>query len=220
MTEKLTEKWKALTPQQRTIAGYALALLLCVAVVVAANLLFRRVSAEQQLAEAQKNKSEILGAFQKSAKVATTEVRLKRIAVYDSDTEFSSINPAQWKVGRRACIMPVEVTVKYGINLDKMTPDDIILDTANVVKVRLPQPEIISYDSDPRINRDEVITITSLLRADVGEPTIRKVKEKCVAEMLADTLVFSKLSAEIEGNTKRVMGAMLKGMGLDPLFIK
>jgi hypothetical protein len=205
--------------QKRTILGYALAICLCVVGIVLANVWFRKSDAERQLAEANKSRSEILGAFQKSARVATTEVKLKRIAVYDSDTDFSGFNPANWKVGRRACILPVEMTVKYGIDLNKMKVDDIIIDSARVVKVRLPKPEVISYDVDPRINRDDVVTITSLLRADVGEPTLRRVKEKCVEEMRADTTVFSKLSADIEGNTRRVMGAIVRGMGYVPEFI-
>lgn len=205
--------------QKRTILGYALAICLCVVGIVLANVWFRKSDAERQLAEANKSRSEILGAFQKSARVATTEVKLKRIAVYDSDTDFSGFNPANWKVGRRACILPVEMTVKYGIDLNKMKVDDIIIDSARVVKVRLPKPEVISYDVDPRINHDDVVTITSLLRADVGEPTLRRVKEKCVEEMRADTTVFSKLSADIEGNTRRVMGAIVRGMGYVPEFI-
>lgn len=205
--------------QKRTILGYALAICLCVVGIVLANVWFRKSDAERQLAEANKSRSELLGAFQKSARVATTEVKLKRIAVYDSDTDFSGFNPANWKVGRRACILPVEMTVKYGIDLNKMKVDDIIIDSARVVKVRLPKPEVISYDVDPRINRDDVVTITSLLRADVGEPTLRRVKEKCVEEMRADTTVFSKLSADIEGNTRRVMGAIVRGMGYVPEFI-
>ena len=196
-----------------------MAICLCVVGIVLANVWFRKSNAERQLAEANKSRSEILGAFQKSARVATTEVKLKRIAVYDSDTDFSGFNPANWKVGRRACILPVEMTVKYGIDLNKMKVDDIIIDSARVVKVRLPKPEVISYDVDPRINRDDVVTITSLLRADVGEPTLRRVKEKCVEEMRADTTVFSKLSADIEGNTRRVMGAIVRGMGYVPEFI-
>jgi len=196
-----------------------LAICLCVVGIVLANVWFRKSDAERQWAEANKSRSEILGAFQKSARVATTEVKLKRIAVYDSDTDFSGFNPANWKVGRRACILPVEMTVKYGIDLNKMKVDDIIIDSARVVKVRLPKPEVISYDVDPRINRDDVVTITSLLRADVGEPTLRRVKEKCVEEMRADTTVFSKLSADIEGNTRRVMGAIVRGMGYVPEFI-
>jgi hypothetical protein len=183
-------------------------------------MLFKKVSAVQQMAEKEKNRSEILGAFQKSARVATTEVKLKRIAVYDSDTDFSSLNPANWKLGRRACILPVEMTVKYGIDLNKMRSDDIVVDSARVVRVRLPRPEIISYDVDPRINRDDVVTITSLLRADVGEPTLQRVKGLCVDEMIADTTIFSKLSADIESNTQRVMGAIVRGMGYEPEFIR
>lgn len=80
--------------QIRTIGGYALALLQCVAIVVLANVWFSKPTAEQQLAALHKSKSEILGVFQGRAQIATTEVQLRRIGVYDSDTEFSSLDPS------------------------------------------------------------------------------------------------------------------------------
>ena len=211
----------SLTDQQkRTIVGYALALVLCVVGFVVANLLFSKPTAEQQLAELRKSKSEILGVFQGRAQIATTEVELRRIGIYDSDTEFSSLDPSKWKLGKRTCIVPVDLTIKYGIDLRKMTESDITLDSAGVVSIRLPKPEIIEHHFDLRTNRDDIIAISTLTRAEVGEQTIQQVKMKVVEEVLADTTLFSKLSVDIENNTRTVFRSMLKGMGLETQFVK
>ena len=206
--------------QIRTIGGYALALLLCVAIVVLANVWFSKPTAEQQLAALHKSKSEILGVFQGRAQIATTEVQLRRIGVYDSDTEFSSLDPSKWKLGKRTCIVPVDMTIKYGIDLRKMKESDIQIDSAGTVKIRLPKPEIIEHNFDLRTNRDDIIAISTLTRAEVGEQTVQKVKMKVVEEVLADTTLFDKLAVEIEHNTQTVFRSMLKGMGLEPQFIE
>lgn len=206
--------------QIRTIGGYALALLLCVAVVVLANVWFSKPTAEQQLAALHKSKSEILGVFQGRAQIATTEVQLRRIGVYDSDTEFSSLDPSKWKLGKRTCIVPVDMTIKYGIDLRKMKESDIQIDSAGTVKIRLPKPEIIEHNFDLRTNRDDIIAISTLTRAEVGEQTVQKVKMKVVEEVLADTTLFDKLAVEIEHNTQTVFRSMLRGMGLEPQFIE
>ena len=211
----------SLTDQQkRTIVGYALALVLCVVGFVVANLLFSKPTAEQQLAELRKSKSEILGVFQGRGQIATTEVELRRIGIYDSDTEFSSLDPSKWKLGKRTCIVPVDLTIKYGIDLRKMTESDITLDSAGVVSIRLPKPEIIEHHFDLRTNRDDIIAISTLTRAEVGEQTIQQVKMKVVEEVLADTTLFAKLSVDIENNTRTVFRSMLKGMGLETQFVK
>lgn len=206
--------------QIRTIGGYVLALLLCVAVVVLANVWFSKPTAEQQLAALHKSKSEILGVFQGRAQIATTEVQLRRIGVYDSDTEFSSLDPSKWKLGKRTCIVPVDMTIKYGIDLRKMKESDIQIDSAGTVKIRLPKPEIIEHNFDLRTNRDDIIAISTLTRAEVGEQTVQKVKMKVVEEVLADTTLFDKLAVEIEHNTQTVFRSMLRGMGLEPQFIE
>lgn len=185
-----------------------------------ANVWFSKPTAEQQLAALHKSKSEILGVFQGRAQIATTEVQLRRIGIYDSDTEFSSLDPSKWKLGKRTCIVPVDMTIKYGIDLRKMKESDIQIDSAGTVKIRLPKPEIIEHNFDLRTNRDDIIAISTLTRAEVGEQTVQKVKMKVVEEVLADTTLFDKLAVEIEHNTQTVFRSMLRGMGLEPQFIE
>lgn len=207
------------TQQKKTILGYALALVLCVAGFVVANVLFRKATAEEQLAQLQRTRSEILGVLQGQAQIATTQVELRRIGIYDSDTEFSSLDPSKWKLGKRTCVVPVDITIKYGIDLRKMHEGDIMIDSAGVVRIRLPRPEIIEHHFDLRTNRDDIVAISTLTRAEVGEQTVQKVKMKVVEEVLADTTLFHKLSAEIDNNTRMLFRSMLRSMGLEPQFI-
>lgn len=217
------KKLKNTVQQKRPqLLGYALAIVLCVATVVAANLLFQKTDPVQQFLnqQASPDKKEILGLFQTKAQVATTEVSLRRMGIYDSDTRLATINPANWKLGRRACIMPVDITIKYGIDMRKMSENDIQLDTASHVRIRLPKPEVIDYNVDLRTDRREVVTMSGWLRDDVGEQTMQTIKNKVVGEVLADSTLFATLSAEIESNTRSLFRSMLMEMGLKPEFIR
>lgn len=207
--------------QKRTIRNYALALGLCVVVVVAANLLFSRsdpAEAFLQQKAATPTQDDILGLFHAKAHIATSEVKLRRMGIYDSETRMSTMNPSTWKIGRRACIMPVDITIKYGIDMQKLKATDIVLDTAGVVKIRLPQPEVIDYHVDLRTDRQEVVTMSGWLRNDVGEQTIQTIKNKVVSEVLADSTLFTALRGEVENNTRSLFRSMLMEMGLKPEF--
>ena len=116
--------------------------------------------------------------------------------------------------------MPVDITIKYGIDMRRMTESDILLDTASVVRIRLPRPEVIDYSVDLRTDRREVVTMSGWLRDDVGEQTMQTIKNKVVAEVLADSTLFSTLSSEIESNTRSLFRSMLLQMGLKPQFIR
>ena len=207
------------TQQKRTIRNYVLALVGCVVVVVAAYLLFPSVDPVEEVLQKQPDKEEVLGLFQSKAQLATTEVTLRRMGIYDSETRLATINPANWRLGRRACIMPVDMTIKYGIDMRKLTGADIVIDTSNVVKVRLPEPEVIDYHVEMRTDRREVVTMSGWLRDEVGEQTMQTIKNKVVEEVMADSTLFNSLRGEITGNTRSIFRSMLQQMGLKPVFL-
>ena len=207
------------TQQKRTIRNYVLALAGCVVVVVAAYLLFPSVDPVEEVLQKQPDKEEVLGLFQSKAQLATTEVTLRRMGIYDSETRLATINPANWRLGRRACIMPVDMTIKYGIDMRKLTGTDIIIDTSNVVKVRLPEPEVIDYHVEMRTDRREVVTMSGWLRDEVGEQTMQTIKNKVVEEVMSDSTLFNNLRGEITGNTRAIFRSMLQQMGLKPVFL-
>lgn len=195
--------------------------MLCAAAFVGAQLLFKGEDPAEQFLAQQKQtptKDDVLGLFRSKAQVATTEVQLRRMGIYDSETRLSTINPAQWKLGRRACIMPVDITIKYGIDMRKLTARDIQIDTAGVVKVRMPRPEMIDHHVDMQTDRRELVTMSGWMRSEVGEQTIQTIKNMVLDEVLSDTTLFRSLAAEVESNTRSLFRSMLMQMGLKPQF--
>ena len=216
----MTEQQQRLNAQQkRTIAGYVGVLILCVAVVVAATLLFKSVDPVEQFMEEKASKADVVGLFQSKAQLATTEVTIRRMGIYDSETRLATINPAQWKLGRRACIMPVDMTIKYGIDMRKLKAADVKIDSTSTVSIRLPEPELIDYHVEMRTDRREVVTMSGWLRDEVGEQTMQTIKNKVVAEVLADSVLFNTLRGEIITNTRAIFSSMLMQMKLKPVFV-
>ena len=207
-----------MTVQKRTIVGYALALLLCVAAVVAANVLFKSPDPAEEYLEQRATADDVLGLFQGKAKLATTEVKIRRMGIYDSDTRLATINPTNWKIGRRACIMPVDITIKYGIDMRRMTAGNVNLDSLGTVRITLPEPEVIDYNVEMRTDRRELVTMSGWLRDEVGEQTMQAIKNKVVTELLADTTLFNTLRTEIQSNTRSIFSSMLQQMNLKPVF--
>ncbi len=203
---------------KRTLRNYALALVGCVVVVVAAQLLFKTADPVEEYLQKTPDKQEVLGLFQSKAQLATTEVTLRRMGIYDSETRLATINPANWRLGRRACIMPVDMTIKYGVDMRKLTAADIVIDTSNVVRIHLPEPEVIDYHVEMRTDRREVVTMSGWLRDEVGEQTMQTIKNKVVDEVMADSTLFNSLRTEIQGNTRAIFRSMLQQMGLKPVF--
>ena len=201
-----------------TLRNYALALVGCVVVVVAAQLLFKTADPVEEYLQKTPDKQEVLGLFQSKAQLATTEVTLRRMGIYDSETRLATINPANWRLGRRACIMPVDMTIKYGVDMRKLTAADIVIDTSNVVRIHLPEPEVIDYHVEMRTDRREVVTMSGWLRDEVGEQTMQTIKNKVVDEVMADSTLFNSLRTEIQGNTRAIFRSMLQQMGLKPVF--
>ncbi|MCR4602746.1 MAG: DUF4230 domain-containing protein [Prevotella sp.] len=204
--------------QKRTIRNCALALVLCTVAVVVANLFFKSSDPVEEFLEKQIGKEDVLGLFQSKSQLATTEVKLRRMGIYDSDTRLATINPSEWKVGRRACIMPVDITIKYGIDMQKLKLSDIKTDSTKTVKIHLPKPEVIDYNVEMRTDRGELVTMSGWLRDEVGEQTIQTIKNKVVEQVLADSTLFNNLQGQIESNTRSIFRAMLQQMGLKPVF--
>ncbi len=205
--------------EKKELRRYALVAVALVAAVILATLLFPKADGGQLPGQQQASRSDILGIFQSRAQIATTQVEIRRMGIYDSENEQLTLNPRTWKLGRRACVVPVDISIKFGIDLRKMQESDIELDSTNVVRIRLPKPEIIDYSTEQRTNRRDIITISTLARSEVGEQTIQTIKNRITQEVIADSTLFRDLSIEIDNNTKSVFRSMLRGMGLQPEFI-
>lgn len=165
-------------------------------------------------------KSEILGMMQEQSQIATTEVTIRKMAIYDSDTQIASLNPAKWKLGKRVCVVPVDVTIRYGIDLTELKESDLQFVGEDTLEIRLPKAKIIDKSFNPVTNQNEIVTLSTGLRDEVGEATIQKIKNMAFDEVVNHDLDFQKqLSAELTHNTEAVFTSLLEAVGLHPVFV-
>lgn len=164
--------------------------------------------------------SEILGVLQAQSQIATTEVTIRKMGVYDSETQIASLNPAKWKLGKRLAVIPVDVTIRYGIDLNEMKENDITFVGEDSVQIRLPKPKIIDKSYNPVSNQDEIITLSTGLRDKVGETTIQQIKKMAFEEVVdQDERFRQQLADELTHNTEAVFTSLLNAIGLQVVFI-
>ena len=165
--------------------------------------------------------SEILGVLQAQQQIATTEVTIRKMGVYDSETQISSLNPAKWKLGKRLAVIPVDVTIRYGIDLNDMKESDISYIGEDSVQIRLPKAKIIDKSYNPVTNQDEIITLSTGLRDKVGETTIQQIKKMAFEDVLnQEKELQHQLSEELTHNTEAVFTSLLEAVGLHPVFVE
>ena len=164
---------------------------------------------------------EIVGMLQAQSQIATTEVTIRKISVYDSETELVSLNPTRWKLGKQLCVIPVDVTIRYGIDLDEISEKDIRFIGKDTVEIKLPKAKIIDKSFVPYTQKDEIVTISTGLRGNVGETTIQKIKTMAFDEVVKqDKDIQKKLSDQLTHNTETVFTSILSAIGLHPVFIQ
>ena len=113
----------------------------------------------------------ILSTFQQEANLVATELTIRKIAYYDSSMHehISFSDPSTWKFGERKCIAPVEIKIKYGYDLRKLTLDNVkVNDSLRVIEVTLPEPKIIDSKFNNEIDYSKVVCIATGLRDEVG----------------------------------------------------
>ena len=164
--------------------------------------------------------SEIVGLLQEQSQLASTEVTIRKMGVYNSETQLVTLNPSKWKLGNRICVIPVDVKIRYGINLDELSEKDIRIIGNDTVEIRLPKAKIIDKSFVPYTNNDEIVVISTGLRDNVGETTIQKIKTMAFEEVIKqDKDIQKQLSKQLTHNTETVFTSMLEAIGLHPVFI-
>ncbi len=166
------------------------------------------------------DKNEILGILHAQSQIATTEVTVRKMGVYDSETQIASLNPTKWKLGKRLAVIPVDVTIRYGIDLAELKESDITFIGEDSVQIRLPKPKIIDKSFNPITNPDEIVTLSTGLRDKVGETTIQQIKNMAFEDVLhQEKGLQQQLSEELTHNTETVFTSLLTAIGLHPIFI-
>ncbi len=164
-------------------------------------------------------KSQIIGMLQAQSQIASTEVTIRKMGVYDSETHLATLNPSKWKLGKRLCVVPVDVTIRYGIDLKELKESDIQFFGKDSVLIQLPQPKIIDKAYNPVTNQDEIVTLSTGLRDKVGETTIQQIKSMAFEEVIdKDQDIQQQLSEELTHNTEAVFTSLLNAIGLHPVF--
>ncbi len=165
-------------------------------------------------------KSEILSVLQEQSQIATTEVTIRKMGLYESETHIASLKPSKWKLGKRLAVIPVDVTIRYGIDLTEMKESDLQFVGEDTVRIRLPNPKIIDKSYNPVTNADEIVTLSTGLRDKVGETTIQQIKAMAFEEVInQDEQLRRQLADELTHNTEAVFTSLLSTIGLHPVFI-
>ena len=115
--------------------------------------------------------ADILGLLKEETDLVTTEVKISKLAIYDTSKSehFRFTDISTWKYGDRKCIIPVEITVKYGYNLKELSVNDVkISDDSTAVYVMLPKPKIIDSGYNLYYDRKQVVAISTGLRSSIG----------------------------------------------------
>lgn len=157
---------------------------------------------------------EILSALKQSADIVTTEVKFRKVAIYDSSKEtFVMTDPHTWKYGDRKCIIPVEVTIKYGYDLRDMSIENIKLtDDSTAVVAILPRPKIIDAGYNTEIEEGSVVCISTGLRDEVGHELQEQVRRKAYEAVMKEDF-SSLLTHDIENNAKILIEGIIKSLG-------
>ena len=167
----------------------------------------------------QPDKNEILGMLQEQSQIASTEVTIRKMGIYDSETHIATLNPSKWKLGKRLCVIPVDVTIRYGIDLNELKETDLQFISDDTLQIRLPQPKIIDKSFKPATNQDEIVTLSTGLRDKVGETTIQQIKTMAFEDVISqEKELQAQLADELTRNTETVFTSLLNTLGIHPVF--
>ncbi|MBP3214490.1 MAG: DUF4230 domain-containing protein [Bacteroidaceae bacterium] len=166
--------------------------------------------------ELPKAESVILSNIKQKADLVTTEVRVRKLAIYDSSKheKFELKDPRTWKYGERKCIVPVDVTIKYGYDLRDLTMDDVRLtDDSTAVVILLPEPKVIDSGYEAKVDEKAIVRMSSGLRDKISHEEVDQLMERAYREVMKED--FTELvGKDIENNAKVVFASIVKSVGM------
>ena len=163
-----------------------------------------------------KVESVILSQIKQKADLVTTEVRVRKLAIYDSSKheKFELTDPKTWKYGERKCIVPVDVTIKYGYDLRDMTIDDVKLtDDSTAVVILVPEPKVIDSGYEAKVDEKAIVKMSSGLRDKISHEEVDRLMAKSY-EMVMKEDYSEIVGKEIEQNARVVFTSIVKGVGM------
>ena len=167
--------------------------------------------------EKPKMESVILSRIRQKADLVTTEVRVRKLAIYDSSKheKFELKDPRTWKYGERKCIVPVDVTIKYGYDLRDLTIDDVKLtDDSTAVVILLPEPKVIDSGYEAKVEEGQVVRMSSGLRDKISHEEVDRLMEKTYRAVMEED--FTEIvGKDIEHNAQVVFASIVKSLGME-----
>ena len=167
-------------------------------------------------ADVPKVESVILSQIKQKADLVTTEVKVRKLAIYDSSKyeKFELKDPRTWKYGERKCIVPVDVTIKYGYDLRDLTTDDVKLtDDSTAVVILLPEPKVIDAGYEAKVEEGAIVRMSSGLRDRISHEEVDQLMEMTYREVMKED--FTKMvGKDIENNAKVVFQSIVKSVGM------
>ncbi len=165
--------------------------------------------------------SNIVSALQQRADLVTTEVTLRKIAIYDTSRSerFSWTNPKTWRYGEKKCIVPVEVRIKYGYDLRQLSVSDVkISDEQSAVWVRLPKPKVIDSSYNTYIDEGAIVKMSTGLRSDIGHELEEEIRRKAYESVMQEDL-SDLVGDDVERNAQTIFTGLLNSMGYKQVSI-
>ena len=160
--------------------------------------------------------SAILSEIKQRADLVTTEVRVRKLAIYDSSKheKFELVNPRTWKYGERKCVVPVEVTIKYGYDLRDLSIDDVKLtDDSTAVVVMLPRPKVVDSGYEAKVEERQIVRMSSGMRDPISHEEMDRLMQMAYEAVMKED--FSELiDRDIEHNAKTLFAAIVKSLGM------
>ena len=166
--------------------------------------------------QAPKMEAVVLSSIKQKADLVTTEVRVRKLAIYDSSKheKFELKDPRTWKYGERKCIVPVDVTIKYGYDLRDLTTDDVKLtDDSTAIVILLPEPKVIDAGYEAKVDENAVVRMSSGLRDKISHEEVDRLMEMTYQAVMKED--FSKMVGnDLENNAKVVFTSIVKSAGI------
>lgn len=167
-------------------------------------------------ADVPKVESVILTQIKQKADLVTTEVKVRKLAIYDSSKheKFELKDPRTWKYGERKCIVPVDVTIKYGYDLRDLTTDDVKLtDDSTAIVILLPEPKVIDSGYEAKVEEGAIVRMSSGMRDKISHEEVDRLMEMTYQAVMKED--FSEMvGKDIENNAKVVFESIVKGVGM------
>ncbi len=167
-------------------------------------------------ADVPKVESVILTQIKQKADLVTTEVKVRKLAIYDSSKheKFELKDPRTWKYGERKCIVPVDVTIKYGYDLRDLTTDDVKLtDDSTAIVILLPEPKVIDSGYEAKVEEGAIVRMSSGMRDKISHEEVGRLMEMTYQAVMKED--FSEMvGKDIENNAKVVFESIVKSVGM------